>query len=298
MVDVPKILVIADLPGWAWEHKAKQLQKHLSHLFHIDVACLNMPGYTIPSGYDLYHTFEVYQVPRLPTGLPLTTGMTAHVMQTWETNVGPGTVAKWSEPALALHANSLLLQKEYSELVQRPVHYVPNGVDETFFRRTRPHPDGSLRVGFVGKAGSPRKGYEIVKKACEKSGAVLCEVQRRARNALPLEGMLEFYQGIHVLAVSSDFDGTPNPALEAAACECAIVSNRIGNMPEFIEHGVNGLLTERTVENLIEALLVFDKNVGLAIEMGRAARGTVHNAWTWKQNAHNYAKMWRGALSK
>jgi len=228
----------------------------------------------------------------------MVTGITAHVLQTWENKQGAGTVARWAKPALALHANSILLQKELQELVRRPVWYTPNGVDEILFHRTQPHPDGPLRVGFVGKRGHPRKGYEIVREACTKAGVELREVQRRANDALPLEQMVDFYQGIHVLAVASDFDGTPNPALEAAACECVVVGNRIGNLPEFIDHNVNGLLIERTVESMVEALVALAGDVPRAIEMGRAARQTIERAWAWKQQSQNYMKMWSYVLDK
>ena len=63
--------------------------------------------------------------------------MTAHVWQTWEAQFGPGTVKQWASGALAFHANSKLLEAEMRALLERDICYVPNGVDEKFFRRLR-----------------------------------------------------------------------------------------------------------------------------------------------------------------
>ncbi|MEO8601389.1 MAG: glycosyltransferase [bacterium] len=39
-------------------------------------------------------------------------------------------------------------------------------------------------------------------------------------------------------------EGTPNPALEAAACGCTVVSTPVGTLPELIRDAANGYLVE------------------------------------------------------
>ncbi len=293
----PRIAILADVRNWAWARKAEQLQIHLGDQFAIEIACLyaRPKPDPIPKGADLYNTFEVFQARHLPAGIPYVTGMTAHVWKTWEAQHGPGTVRKWASGALAFHANSRLLENEMRALLERPIAYVPNGVDEAFFHRTRRRAtDSKLVVGWVGKP-NPRKGSNIVTEACKLAGVELRTVERTHRNAWTPERMREFYQDLHVLAVASDMDGTPNPALEAAACGVAIVSNRIGNMPEFIANGVNGHLVERDAGDLANALRKLD--VIEAVRMGEAARATVQNGWTWRHQAPAYGRMWRDALN-
>lgn len=293
----PRVALIADVRNWAWARKAEQLRKHLSDEFALEIACIYATPRPdpLPKGADLYNTFEVFQARHLPAGLPYVTGMTAHVWQTWEKQHGPGTVRSWASGALAFHANSRMLEREMRALLERPIAYVPNGVDETFFRRTRPRRSSSkLVVGWVGKP-NPRKGSDIVKRACELSRVELRTVERTHRDAWTPEKMREFYQDLHVLVVASDMDGTPNPALEAAACGVAIVSNRIGNMPEFLDEGVNGRLVTRDVAGIGFALQ--DLDVPTAVRMGEAARATIEAGWTWKHMAPNYARMWRDALA-
>lgn len=290
----PKIAILSDVRTWCWARKAEALRAQLSDQFEIKVAHLydKQPD-PLPRGYDLYNTFEVFQSRHLPAGLPYVTGMTAHVWRTWEEQHGAGTVRKWASGALAFHANSCLLEAEMRALLERQIFYVPNGVDEQFFRRVRARRTSShLVVGWVGKP-NPRKGSDIVAQACAATGVELRTIDRTHRNALGPDDMREFYQDLHVLAVASDMDGTPNPALEAAACGVAVVSNRIGNMPEFID-GRNGRLVERSAESLAAALRSID--VVDAVRMGDAARSTVEAGWTWRQQAQGYARMWHAAL--
>jgi hypothetical protein len=134
----PKIAIISDVRNWAWARKAEQLRQHLGDQFQIEVAHLyDAKPDPLPQGRDLYNTFEVFQARQLPAGLPYVTGMTAHVWRTWEQQHGPGTVRKWAAGALAFHANSKLLEAEMHALLERPICYVPNGVDELFFSRRR-----------------------------------------------------------------------------------------------------------------------------------------------------------------
>lgn len=288
-----RVMLIADVPNWAWAKKSEQLKKHLGGSNgEFEIAITFTTNSPPEEGYDLYHTYEVVQTTQLPVGWLKTTGITAHVWPTWNARHGANTVKGWASTAKAIHANSVLLQKEFAEHLGRPVYYVPNGVDEQFYRRQRARRSEKLVAGWVGKP-NLRKGLIIVREACEKAGVELKYVERNYKTALSSEEMREFYQDIHVLVVASDMDGTPNPALEAAACECVVVSNSIGNMPEFIDYGVNGFFVEREAASIAGALRELAADVPRAIEMGRAARATVDRDWTWAKMAQNYARMWR-----
>jgi len=43
--------------------------------------------------------------------------------------------------------------------------------------------------------------------------------------------------------------------MEAASCGCTIVSTPVGNMPELIEHGVNGYIVKWDVDAFLEHAL-------------------------------------------
>ena len=101
-----------------------------------------------------------------------------------------------------------------------------------------------------------------------------------------------------VFVVASLEDGTPNPALEAASCGRPIISNRIGNMPEFIKDGYNGFLVGRTVAEYVDKIKWLQDNRSKMINMGLRARETVEKYWTWEIQAENYRKMFRDIFVK
>ena len=105
--------------------------------------------------------------------------------------------------------------------------------------------------------------------------------------------MADIYNQMDVFIVASEEDGTPNPALEAAACGRPIISNRIGNMPEFIKDGYNGFIVGLNIDEYIDKLNYFKNNRDKMIEMGKNARKTVEENWTWKKQAENYRTMFK-----
>ena len=113
------------------------------------------------------------------------------------------------------------------------------------------------------------------------------------KNKIPHSEMYKIYQDMDVFLIASLEDGTPNPGLEAAACGRPIISNRIGNMPELIEDGVNGFLVERKIEAYVEKIQWLQNNRDKMIVMGQKAREAIEKQWTWKIQAENYRKMFR-----
>jgi glycosyltransferase involved in cell wall biosynthesis len=110
--------------------------------------------------------------------------------------------------------------------------------------------------------------------------------------------MPQFYQNIDVFIVASTTDGTPNGALEAAACGRPIISNHIGNMPEFIKDGYNGfLINGLDIGKYVEKIKILESDRKLLIEMGKNARKTVESGWTWKIQAENYRKMFQNIIA-
>jgi glycosyltransferase involved in cell wall biosynthesis len=306
------VLVLADVPGWAWDRKARAYAEHLSNRFRITVAY----HATVPplTDFDLVHCFEVSQTGILSGHDPATrpfkavAGLTANVWRTW----GPTRMHEWASRVDALHGNSVLIAKELAPFHPR-VYYTPNGVDPVTYQRRGPRPPGPLVFGHVGKL-NPRKGGEIIVRAARAAKVELRLIQRTAKLALSEAQMVDWYQGIDVMVTASNMDGTPNPMLEGAACECALLSTAIGNMPEFIVDGRNGILLQQTLPYLqpgpdlpgepaqqrIEALTeeiahwmrTLSEDAARTAAMGRNARDTVLDGWTWAQQTAAVARMW------
>jgi glycosyltransferase involved in cell wall biosynthesis len=299
----PRILAIADVIGWAWDIKTKTLQKYLSDEFEISITYLQEPN---NSGidfnrYDLYLMYGWANTERMAIGPKqrMIAGVTAHKPEiTWKTYVIPQLKnVTWH------HANSIMLLHELEKYDFKPF-YVPNGVEEKLFKIKVPIPPvrDNLIVGHVGKhcgSGTDAKGHaRFIEPACKAAGVTYLGHYNNYKNRFPHEKMVDFYQQIDCFIVSSETDGTPNGALEAAACGRPVISNKIGNMPEFIKNDYNGFLVERNVNAYVEKLLYWKNNRNKLIEMGNNARKEIESDWTWKKMSENYRRMFQTILNK
>jgi len=201
-----------------------------------------------------------------------------------------------------IFANSILGFNDLKSIIGKrgiKAYYCPRGVDENVFYPTDNgfNTNKKFTAAYVGKP-VPEKGLnEIIKPACDKLGINLIINDRNWTNALGQDDMRNFYNKADVYIVASTIDGTPNPALEAAACGKPIISNKIGNMPEFINHDKNGfLLKERKVDFYVRFLQKMIDNRKKCYEMGREARQTILKSWTWEKVLENERNAFRGVL--
>lgn len=294
----PKILFICDVKGWAWWIKSEYIKRYISDEFDVDIVHVIGDGSTPmniidQNKYDFYFTYGfsyidfLYRVPMNKKA----TGVTAHRNK----NV----IFPKMKLAGHVHANSILLLKELMSMGFKDTFYLPNGVDEELFKITNPiKEDGELMVGHVGKE-SPHKGQrEFIIPAINAAGVRSVTNLRTYKDKLPHHEMPQIYNQMDVFVVASDEDGTPNPALEAAACGRPIISNNIGNMPEFIEDGYNGFIVPKSIDAYVEKIDYFKKNRKELIRMGENARKTVLENWTWKKQSENYREMFRKIFGK
>ena len=139
---------------------------------------------------------------------------------------------------------------------------IPNGVDTSLFRIHRPIHQRSPKVLWVGSEHFRiLKGYDEIIAPLQnilKGKEIPFDfrlVDSFAPNhKLTMEEMPGWYNEGTILLCASRSEGTPNPALEAAACGCTVVSTPVGNMPDLIRHGENGYLVERDVRAFSEAI--------------------------------------------
>ena len=293
----PKILFVSDVSGWAWWNKSKYLQMYLADEFDIEVICVIGPdaktGGINPGRYDLYFTYG-YSYVMFLNGVELpkrVTGVTAHRPKK--------VIQRYMNMADHIHANSLLLLNEVKKLVPHDrVYYVPNGVDEKLFRQIKPIGEHKLVAGHVGKECPQKMQTAIIQPAINEAKIEGFYNLNDYTTRIPYCEMYKQYQEMDVFVVASIEDGTPNGALEAAACGRPIISNRIGNMPEFIRPGYNGFLVDMDIKSYVEKLKYLNENRDKLIEMGKNARKTVEEGWTWKIQSENYRKMFRKILGK
>lgn len=201
-------------------------------------------------------------------------------------------------------ANSRILHHLLSPHLDHII-YAPNGVDTSFFslEENRHYDPHHIKVGWVGKI-KAAKNYEVVEKAFRRLGkegfrfeTVALAKNVRKGKLLSKSQMKRFYHKIDYYLCTSWHEGTPNPALEAASCGVPIVTTRVGNMPELIEHGENGFFVDPTVESIVERFMQIKRLT--PVKYGRLSsniRDSILRDWTWEKNASNYRTAFEGLL--
>jgi glycosyltransferase involved in cell wall biosynthesis len=126
------------------------------------------------------------------------------------------------------------------------VYYLPNGVDINFFTPSyKGFNPKNILIGWVGNVDRKTKNYqEIVKPLAKRTQDNVCIKTIKTSKSKPyifnLREMRTFYNSLDFFLVSSNTEGTPNPALEAASCGLPLISTRVGNMPDLIVDRENG----------------------------------------------------------
>jgi len=283
---IPKVLFVCDVKGWAWWIKSQYIKKYLKPYYDIDViSIIDSPQKINYNKYDLYFTFGYSYISRITNAEEerRISGLTAHrpldILQRKIKNVS------WA------HANSVLLYNELKK-IHNSCFYTPNGVDTDLFKQKELLKNGKVKFGHIGKK-SPKKGQsEYIEPAIEKTESRYFSHYNNYKSKVSHEKMPNLYQNFDVFLCASEEDGTPCPALEAAACGRPIISNKIGSMPELIENYKTGILLEkRDIDLYVDAIKWCKDNPEKVVEMGNNIRRKVETEWTWELMSKNYLYM-------
>ena len=304
---LPRILAIADRPGWAIDRKAQNLRRVLARRFEIVQRFQHDVTESDVNAADIVLIFYWFQIAKLP--LPesvlarrsdrLVIGICSHREMEGEFRE-PG-LAILQRLARAVFVNNRKLEHEYAPLLRIPVHYTPNGVDTTFFcPPPEPQPySGELRVGWAGSLGNHgpahRGFHDVIEPAVAAVPGVRLQTAIREQHWRNHDEMLDFYRDLDVYVCASRSEGTPNPCLEAAACGVPLVTTRVGNMPELIRDGDNGLFFDGTAEGLANKLALLRDTPSLRSRMAARMIETIRE-WDWSVQAENYAHMFTSLL--
>ena len=304
---LPRILAIADRPGWAIDRKAQNLRRVLARRFEIVQRFQHDVTESDVNAADIVLIFYWFQIAKLP--LPesvlarrsdrLVIGICSHREMEGEFRE-PG-LAILQRLARAVFVNNRKLEHEYAPLLRIPVHYTPNGVDTTFFcPPPEPQPYSSeLRVGWAGSLGNHgpahRGFHDVIEPAVAAVPGVRLQTAIREQHWRNHDEMLDFYRDLDVYVCASRSEGTPNPCLEAAACGVPLVTTRVGNMPELVRDGDNGLFFDGTAEGLANKLALLRDTPSLRSRMAARMIETIRE-WDWSVQAENYAHMFTSLL--
>jgi glycosyltransferase involved in cell wall biosynthesis len=302
----PLVLCLVNCPGWAHDRKTRALAGALAGHYRLVTRYQSEVSEADIEAADLvlvYYWLQIDQSPLKRVFKRVRDRLLLGACSEYELE------GKWRKPGLAMlsslpravFANNLKLAKRLEAELGRAVFYTPNGVDTSFFRPAAvPPPSAPMRVGWAGSLNNHTSAHrgvdQFIAPAVAAVGGAELFLAAREHRWRDAEEMLEFYQSLHVYVCASDSEGTPNPCLEAAACGLPVLTTPVGNMPEFIRDGENGLFVSRDAGDIAAKLRRLRDDPELRKQMGSAARASVE-AWDWRYQAPRYAEMFEAVLA-
>jgi teichuronic acid biosynthesis glycosyltransferase TuaC len=114
----------------------------------------------------------------------------------------------------------------------------------------------------------------------------LCNPDRIiAHKAVNPEEVPAIIRAANVVVIPSLFEGLPNLANEAQACERPVLGTNAGGIPEAVSHGETGIIVPRNdAQALAEGLVWFYLNQGKIRELGINALHRMHNLFNQEDN--------------
>ena len=186
--------------------------------------------------------------------------------------------------------------------------FIPDKLDRFVYDNIK---DRTIKIGWVGNSewGEHDKKLNDVKgvntilkpaiKQLEEEGYnIKSYFADKKERMIPHEKMPDYYNDIDVYICTSEFEGTPNPALESMACGVPVISTRVGIIPElFGENQQEFILEERTVRCLKEKIKEILENREKFEILSKENIESV-KSWSWKNKCDDFKKYFDKCLGR
>ncbi len=212
---------------------------------------------------------------------------------------------------------SQYLKERIPELAKATV--IPNAVDLEQFTVSDTPTHNPFKILVVTNFWFPEKarGVEqllaLIKQALSKGVTTNCEVtivgdgawlekvKQQARQytfKITFAGWSDprtFFPTTNLFLYYSYHDNMPNAVLEAMAAGLPVLTNRVGAIDEMITSGVDGIIVD-TPERYQRALVNLLSDSALRRSIGRAARTTIEQRFSWSTVVQRYLAIYRKLL--
>lgn len=286
----PKVLLLVDRPGWAYDNAARHVATELADEFEFRIEYVAQQPNLNASPFDLLYVFFWGETYHHRFNVPPEKVIKEISSHRWanEDNYGrltpQQTAQRHLQDAGTWTATSHRLQNTFNPI--KNVFHVPNGFSPEEF--SAPDREGPLRIGWAGNAKDPCKGLNDILAPASGDDFELYI----ADGGLNPAQMSEFYKSIDILCVASTAEGEPLTLVEGMASGCFPVCVDVGIVPELVHHGQNGLVIERKPEAFQAAWQWCRTNPRRVREAGRknAFESLKHRRW------ESVAEQWRQPL--
>lgn len=266
-----RVLICADVPGWAYHRRAVALQKNAPDDFDVTVCYhsnapreqrfANQPLRSFDLIFNLCYMTNIER--------PLRQAQSNAILVISHNRDSKSRLEKWKDsyaPVMRRQGYLICNNREVWEAQGRAKRTcnISNGVDADLWDCDVAIGNRPKQVFWTG-SGNPKKGKgwdEILK-------PMIPELKELGFQPLfrhfptggdfkswcwPQEKMRETYNNSFAVVCASEHEGTPNTSLEGMMCGCALVTTRVGNALEFGSHLDNVVFCDRSVDSLIRGI--------------------------------------------
>lgn len=289
----PRVVLLVDRPGWAFDAAAQAIVKHLGDEFEFRVRYVVDQPDLAAWDFDIIYVFfwgETYHQKFVTDPRKVVKEVTSH---RWANELHYGCltpvemVNRYLYDAATITCTSRRLEQIFAPY--REICFTPNGIDQAILYDLNKR-QGPLRIGWAGNAADPCKGVNDILLPAAGNDFHL----KIAGGDMNRREMLDFYNSIDVLCVASTAEGEPLTLLEAMACGCFPICVDIGIVPELVTHGKNGLIIARNAAAFRAAFQWCTLNVEYIRRTGGENSALIRNTRSWEHTVGH----WRNSLKK
>ena len=294
------IAIIYDIDGWIWNKKSLIIKNKLSKYFNIKLFSYNTYKNISENEFHLIVTFEPLKERKheFPfNNSKMLYGLTTNIDR-YNNNIQKNIKKKIFKNNC--FGNSFIICNNLKKYNAKEVFYAPNGVEIEKFRYTLNKniikTKKKLTIGWIGRDTCKSKRFDIflnIKKNLinnyNYNNDNFIAITNSSKNKLSHDQIIIKFKQIDILLITSEFEGTPNPGLEAAASNTLIISTKVGNMVELINNKINGFLINNYKE-IIPIIKNMNNNRELYIQMVNNMNNSIEK-YNWSNTVYFYKNM-------
>jgi len=187
---------------------------------------------------------------------------------------------------------------------EKELYYLPNVIDTKYYSFSEKSLSEKINIISIGTLWKPKridKFVNLSKKFLDQNISNIFfhiygegELRADLENYAQIQGVLnknlffhgaildsrDAYKKTDILVLTSDHEGTPNVILEAMALGLAIISTKVGDIPDIVTNEINGLLVENE-DDLFYSLMYLIEHPNLIIKYGIENRTKIEEEYSF-----------------
>lgn len=286
-----RLLIVYDVPGWAYWRRAEALRKYAPKDFDVEVAAVAELANLSGRKYDVVFNLE-YTAPGIARRMfNSSISVVSYNVDRNRNTERWGPVVSESDWVVCNNRDIWLWGGKRARTCN-----ISNGVDLGIWSCEDPEAQRRPRWLWCGSTSEKkRKNYH----------SVIVPLQSLSRQMWPFEYSVypvdnaerfrsttvqaQWYQSGFAFVSPASAEGTPNTILESMAAGCVPVATNTGNIPELVVDGVNGVVIEPSAESAMDGIR---RAWSDAASMRRESLRTI-KSWDWSVRSLYFFALFR-----